>query len=330
LSRLLCGIAPWLELGADETAEGKTRARLAELARSAIDAGTDPQSPDYMNFSRGQQPLVDAAFHAQAMLRAPNELWKKLEPRVKANVIAALKSTRTIQAYENNWKLFASEIEAFVHHAGETRNDARLFEGLKKFTTWYLGDSIYGDGPQYHWDYYNAFVIHPMLVETLDVVGNETEEWRTFRTQVQTRLTRFAAIQERLIAPDGTYPVIGRSIAYRCGAFQGLALAALRHMLPTEVTPPQARVALSSVIRRTLEAPGTWDEKGWLRIGLSGRQPGLGERYISTGSLYLCGAVLLPLGLPPEDAFWSAPASQTTWQKVWSGSDLPADHAIEH
>ena len=30
---------------------------------------------------------------------------------------------------------------------------------------------------------------------------------------------RYAAVQERLIAPDGTFPALGRSIAYRCGAF---------------------------------------------------------------------------------------------------------------
>jgi hypothetical protein len=211
---------------------------------------------------------------------------------------------------------------------GEKRDDARLFDALRKFKTWYVGDGHYGDGPQFHWDYYNAFVIQPMLLETVDVVGEETSEWTGFRGQVRERLTRFAAIQERLIAPDGSYPAIGRSLAYRCGAFQGLALASLRGLLPAEVKPAQARVALTSVIRRTLEARGTWDEKGWLQIGVNGHQPSLGESYISTGSLYLCSAALLPLGLRATDPFWSAPAEKTTWEKVWSGHDLPADHAL--
>src|SRR3954451_5532557 len=55
LGRLLTGVAPWLELNArgqaDDTPEGKLRAELADLARKAIDAGTDPRSPDYMNFT---------------------------------------------------------------------------------------------------------------------------------------------------------------------------------------------------------------------------------------------------------------------------------------
>lgn len=328
LGRLLAGMAPWLELGGDESREGRDRARFATLARSAIDAGTDPASPDFLNFSKGRQPVVDAAFLAQAMLRAPTELWKKLEPRVQKNVITALKSSRGIQPGENNWQLFASTIEVLLQKAGESRDETRLFNALRKHRDWYMGDGMYGDGPEFHWDYYNAFVIQPMLVENLDVVGSEAKEWTEFRAKVRERLTRFAAIEERLIAPDGSYPVIGRSIAYRCGAFQGLALAAWRKMLPKEVTPPQARTALTRVIRRTLEAPGTFDAQGWLRIGVAGHQPGLGEGYISTGSLYLCSVALLPLGLPATDAFWSEPAAKTTWEKVWAGENLPTDHAI--
>jgi hypothetical protein len=328
LGRLLCGLAPWLELAGDDSAEGMERTRFAALARSAIGAATDPQSPDFLNFSTGRQPLVDAAFLAQAMLRAPRELWQKLEPRVQRHVIAALVSSRPIPAGENNWKLFATTVEVFLHRVGEKRDEARLFEGIDKHRAWYLGDGVYGDGPEFHWDYYNSFVIQPMLVEALDVIGEESPELKTLRDQSRVRLTRWAEIQERLIAPDGTYPPIGRSIAYRCGAFQGLALAALRQALPTGLSPAQARAALSSVIRRTLESPGTWDAQGWLQIGLAGHQPGLGETYISTGSLYLCSAALLPLGLPATDPFWSAPAEPTTWQKAWSGTNLPADHAL--
>ncbi|WP_414663022.1 DUF2264 domain-containing protein [Horticoccus sp. 23ND18S-11] len=329
VGRLLAGLAPWLELGADATPEGRERGRFAALARAGIDAGTDPASPDFLNFSQGRQPLVDAAFLAQALLRAPGELWRKLEPRVQRNVIAAMISSRPIPAGENNWKLFATTVEVFLQGAGAKRDDARLFEGIRKHRDWYVGDGMYGDGPEFHWDYYNSFVIQPMLVEALDAVADEAAEWKEFRRKALERLTRYAAIQERSIAPDGTYPIIGRSIAYRAGAFQGLAQAAWRGLLPKEVSPAQARVALTAVIRRTLEAPGTFDAKGWLRIGLAGHQPGLGETYISTGSLYLCSVALLPLGLPATDPFWSAPAAKTTWEKVWAGVDLPVDKAIK-
>jgi hypothetical protein len=68
--------------------------------------------------------------------------------------------------------------------------------------------------------------------------------------------------------------------------------------------------------------------EGWLRIGLCGHQPGIGEGYISTGSLYLCATALLPLGLPASDAFWSGAAQPWTAVKAWSGQPFPIDHAL--
>lgn len=84
--------------------------------------------------------------------------------------------------------------------------------------------------------------------------------------------------------------------------------------------------ALGAVISCTLGAAGTFDEAGWLRIGLAGHQPSLGENYISTGSLYLALNVFLPLGLPARDPFWTGPAQPWTSQRVWAGQDAAADH----
>jgi len=327
--RSLAGLAPWLELSVDDTAEGRERGRLGTLAREALAGATDPQSSDFLNFSRGGQTLVDAAFLAQALLRAPRQLWEKLDGRVRGNVVAALKATRAVKPPVNNWILFAAMVEACLHRVGEARDEARLFDGLRQMDKWYAGDGWYGDGPEFHTDYYNAFVIQPMMVEVLDVVGDEAAEWRELRVKAAERLTRFAAVQERMIAPDGSFPVVGRSIAYRCGAMQGLALAARRGQLPAAVAPAQARSAMSAVIRRTLGAPNTFDGNGWLRIGLAGHQPALAETYISTGSLYLCTAAFLPLGLSANDPFWSDPAQPTTWEKAWSGTNIPADHALK-
>jgi hypothetical protein len=103
---------------------------------------------------------------------------------------------------------------------------------------------------------------------------------------------------------------------------------AWQHELLEHLKPAQVRCALTTVIRKMMEAPGTFDANGWLQIGFCGHQPALGENYISTGSLFLCTAGLLPLGLPPADEFWSAPAERWTSQKLWSGENLPADHAM--
>jgi len=309
-------------------AESVLRARFADMARASIRAGTDPASPDYLNFTQGDQPVVDAAFLAQAVLRAPNELWKKLDAGAQANLVKALKATRVILPGFNNWLLFAATIEACLCRLGEDWDKMRVDYAIRQHEEWYKGDGLYGDGAQLHWDYYNSFVIQPMLLDVLDAVSPAYKKWESFRKPMLLRARRYAAIQERLISPEGSYPAIGRSLAYRFGAFQVLAMMALRKELPDGVSPEQVRCALTAVIRKSIEAPGTFDANGWLSIGLCGHQPSIGEGYISTGSLYLCSAGLLPLGLPATDSFWSGPPKKWTSQKVFGGEDIPADHAI--
>ncbi|HEV2694385.1 MAG TPA: DUF2264 domain-containing protein [Verrucomicrobiae bacterium] len=327
--RLLCGISPWLALENVAGGEGKLQTEFIKLAQVAVDAATDPKSPDFLNFSEGSQAIVDTAFLAQGMLRAPKVLWETLEPRVKAQVIAALKSSRNIKTPEhNNWVMFAATVEAALLQFGETPRADRLEECVHKMLGWYVGDGAYGDGEFFHFDYYNSFVIHPMLLDVLAVLKKRDAQFAAAQATELKRAKRFAEVQERLIAPDGTFPSIGRSTTYRFGAFQTLAQVALLHELPEKIKPAQVRPALTAVIRKMIEAPGTFDANGWLQIGFCGHQPALGENYISTGSLYLCTAGLLPLGLPATDEFWSAPAARWTSQKLWAGENLTADHAI--
>ena len=85
---------------------------------------------------------------------------------------------------------------------------------------------------------------------------------------------------------------------------------------------------MTAVIRRMMEAPGTFDKDGWLSIGFVGHQPFIGETYISTGSAYLCTAGLLPLGLPRDDPFWTLPPEDWTAKRLWGGGVAPIDHAI--
>lgn len=327
-ARLLCGIAPWLELESTESeAENALKTEFRALAQSAMRQATDPASPDYLNFESGQQPLVEIGFFSQAILRAPNVLWAQMDEESQKNIVAAIKSSRTRKPARSNWLLFCGTAEAALHKIGAGADLMRLDYALSQHESWYLGDGIYGDGPRFHADYYNAFVIQPMLVDILRAVGEESE-WKHLREPMFQRARRFAAIQERSISPEGTFAPVGRSLCYRCGALQGLAQAALLETLPDEVSPAMARCSLNAVIARMIEAPGTFDENGWLRIGFCGAQPSLGENYISTGSLYLCSAALLPLGLPSNNPFWSAPDEEWTAQKIWGGQDMPTDHSI--
>ena len=328
--RLMAGIAPWLALGPDSSAEGVRREKLILLAQKSLKMAVDPMSSDFMNFTENSQPLVDAAFLANAILRAPGILWEPLDTTTRQQLVAAMKSTRVIRPGYNNWLLFAAMVETFLLFAGEQADELRMDLAIRKMMEWYKGDGLYGDGAEFHWDYYNSFVIQPMMLTILEEWMKHSKGQGKIYDLVLRRAKRYALIQERLISPEGTFPAIGRSLPYRFGCFQHLGLMALNHQLPDELKPAQVRCALSAVIRRLAGATGMFDDKGWLTIGFYGHQPGIGESYISTGSLYLCTVGMLPIGLPPSDPFWADEPAEWTAQKIWGGKDIPADHAIDY
>ena len=332
VGRGLAGLAPWLAVEVSDPAERELQARMRQQAIAAVSGQVDPQSPDAAAFdgSAGKQPLVDSAFLAHALLRAPSILIDGLSDQQRKHVVQALVATRAIMPYRSNWLLFAAMVEAALDRLGHPIDHARVNDALVNHAQWYVGDGTYGDGPEYHADFYNSFVIQPMLLDVLAELGHHDPTWAAMVPAVTQRATRYAAIQERMIGVDGSWPVLGRSIVYRCGAFQHLAQCALQGLLPDNLPPAQVRCALAAAITRCLDAPGTYDAQGWLTIGLCGHQPGLGERYISTGSLYLASLAFLPLGLTADHPFWSDPDEAWTSQRVWLlHQDLAADRALK-
>jgi hypothetical protein len=324
--RLITGLAPWLESSA-ESSETGLQTKYREWARAGIHYGTDPSSPDYMNFGTTPQSVVDAAFLVLGILRAPKQLWEPLDKTTRANLVKALQATRQVLPGQSNWLLFSAMVEAGLCFMGEWWDAMRVDYALQMHKEWFVGDGTYGDGPHFHWDYYNSFVIQPMMLKILETVPPRNSMWSALKPIALERARRYAAIQERMISPEGTFPPIGRSLTYRFGAFHLLSDVALRRSLPEKVSPEQVRCALTTVMRKMIDRPGTFDAKDWLQIGFAGHQPSMGETYISTGSLYLCSAAWLPLGLPAADPFWAGEAKPWTAVKIWNGEDVKADHA---
>lgn len=332
VGRLVCGIAPWLELGPDDTPEGQLRERYIKLAVKGLKNAVNPKSADYLVFGTPYQPLVDAAFLAQGLLRARTQLWGRMDKQAKAWMITELKRSRNIKPWENNWLLFASMVEATLLELTGQCDMQRLTYGVRRFRDeWYKGDALYGDGPAFHMDYYNSFVIQPMLTDVLLIMKKHGIEGAAdFADVQQARLTRYAAQLERFISPEGTFPVVGRSIVYRFGAMHALAEASLLHLLPSEVSPAQVRCAMTAVIRNQMRPADNFDKDGWLRVGFAGAQIKMSESYINTGSVYLCTVGMLALGLPSTDPYWADPAADWTSRRAWNGStDVVADHAIK-
>ena len=338
VARTLSGIAPWLELGEDDTTEGKMRSKYINLAIKTIDSITDPNSVDFWDFSgKGAvfaQEVIEAAYLSLSIVRAPKVLWEKLDEKTKKNLIVAIKSTRKIRPARSNWLIFSAMNEAALYVMEKECDTMRIDYVLSQFQQWYLGDGIYGDGPDYASDYYNSYVIHPMLVEIIEIISPLFQENsflkahrfavdkdKAYGTQmlefVYENATEYSYMLENLIAPDGTFPALGRSITYRFGAFQALSQIALKNRLDKRLSPAQVRCALTAVIKQCLDVEDTFDEEGWLTIGLCGKQPELSEAYISRGSGYLCSNGFLALGLDEKTEFWSGEPEKWSSQKIW-------------
>lgn len=331
--RLMAGLAPWLALPNDNTPEGRQRAELKEWALKAYTHAVNPDSPDYLLWRGHGQALVDAAYIAESFLRAYDALWVPLDSVTKQRYFEEFQQLRRVDPPYTNWLLFSSVIESFLAKAGSEYDEYRINSAIRKVEEWYTGDGWYADGPSFAFDYYNSYVFHPMYLETLqamkDAKARTRIDYAKYYDRALKRAQKFSIILERFIAPDGTFPVFGRSIPYRLAAMQPLALMAWYEKLPSDLSNGQVRAALTAVMKRMYGMPvndRNFNEKGYLTIGFCGKQNSVADWYTNNGSLYMTSLCFLPLGLPADHPFWTDAPQPWTSVKAWGGEDFPKDH----
>ena len=330
--RLMAGIAPWLTLPDDDTAEGQQRKQLREWALASYRNSVDPESPDYLCWGVAGQNLVDAAYIAESFIRAYDALWLPLDEVTKQRYITEFKKLRSIEPPYTNWFLFSSTIESFLAKVTERRDydDFRVMMTIRKVEEWYVGDGWYADGPVFAFDYYSSYVFHAMYLETLqnmiDAKARTRLEYQKYYDRALKRAQKFSIILERFISPEGTFPVIGRSTPYRLAAMQPLALMAWYQKLPQDLSNGQVRAALTQVMHRMFDQQQNYNEGGYLTIGFCGSQPETADWYTNNGSLYMTSLSFMPLGLPADHPFWTDKAEPWTQVKAWGGQPFPKDH----
>ena len=329
--RLMAGVAPWLTLPDDATAEGKQRKQLREWALASYKNAVDPQNPDYLCWGIGGQNLVDAAYIAESFLRAYDTLWKPLDEVTKKRYLAEFAKLRHIDPPYTNWLLFSSTIESFMAKAGGDFDEYRVNSACRKVEEWYVGDGWYADGPVFAFDYYSSYVFHPMYLETLqamvDAKVNSRLDYQKYYDRELKRCQKYSIILERFISPEGTFPAFGRSIPYRMATMQPLALMAWYQTLPSDLSNGQVRAALTKVLHRMFDQQNNFNEKGYLSIGFCGNsQKNVADWYTNNGSLYMTTLAFMPLGLPADHPFWTDAAQPWTQVKAWNNQQFPKDH----
>ena len=115
-----------------------------------------------------------------------------------------------------------------------------------------MGDGWFSDGSDFAFDYYNSYVIQPMIFEII-------QEFKIHKTPisnvskpeiVKIRMQRYGEIYERLISPEGTFPVFGRSMTHRMGVFKPLALVAWRGILAVSLPKGLVSAGLTVSMKR--------------------------------------------------------------------------------
>lgn len=324
IARSLVGLAPWLCLPESGNpafaAEEQQRRDMKKLVIKGLEVALNPKSKDYQVFEGDPQLLVDAAFLAYAMLMpgAWDALFLKLNSASQEALVDGWLATRKIKPYRSNWLLFSAMVELALEKAGETKLISVIDTAMDAHQSWYKGDGLYGDGPELHVDYYNSYVIHPFL----DHIFRLLPEYKpAMAAQQKKRSDRHAMLQLRSIMPDGSFPLVGRSLTYRCGMLHHLAYKSYMETLPASIALSTARDAIKRCIAATLK-PASYSTDGWLRLGVSGSQPSMAEVYLSTGSMYLASAAFMPLGLAADHPFWTAPA-QALPNDLWANGEVP-------
>lgn len=334
-ARLIDGIAPWLALADDTTEEGRARARLRDQALESYTHSVDPRSPDYLLWRTHGQALVDSAYYTSALLRAPDTLWKPLSQITKRRIVEEIKGLRRVSPPYQNWILFAAMNEAFLFSIGEDWDPMRVDLAIKKFLEWYVGDGWYGDGERFHMDYYNSYVIHPMLLQILTTLAAGKPSFNNLKpaeelARAVKRAQRYAEHIERMIGPDGAYAAVGRSLTYRTAVHQPLGYLAWRGLLPTTLPPGQVRAATMAAQRRVFADPSNFNDEGYLTIGFARHQPTLGDIYSNAGSMYIASESLIALGLPSTDAYWRDPPLAWTMRRAYSGETFRKDYYVDY
>ena len=330
--RLMAGLAPWLTLPDDDTAEGQQRRQLREWALQSYKNAVDPSSPDYLLWRKEGQTLVDAAYIAESFIRGYDALWLPLDDTTKLRYIDEFTRLRRVDPPYTNWLLFSSTVESFLAKAGAPFDAYRVSMAVRKVEEWYVGDGWYSDGQgTFAFDYYSSYVFHAMYLETLQNMLDARKrgwgiDYKKFRERALRRAQKHAVVLERFISPEGTFPVFGRSIPYRMAALQPLALMAWQQTLPKELSNGQVRRALTLAMHRMYDHQQNFNAAGFLTIGFCGSQPDAADWYTNNGSLYMTSLSLLPLGLPADHPFWTDAQQPTTQERAWNGQPFAKDH----
>ena len=135
-------------------------------------------------------------YQAESFLYAPEITWGKLDDITKQRYIECFEKMRLIEPYNSNWLLFSGIVECFFIMIGREPDKNKMYDIIERINNFYIGDIWYSDGPMFAMNYYNSFVIYP-LVHMLEIMEKNNIKASITSTLTFERMQRFNVFLER-------------------------------------------------------------------------------------------------------------------------------------
>jgi hypothetical protein len=276
---------------------------VLRLVARGLSEGTEPGG----RFGWGptadrDQRIVEAAELATGLWLGRERIVPALGGERLAVVLRWLGQVDGLGVWPDNWLLFPSIVAAVRRALGDDVPDRAIDAGIDEVIGWHVGDGWYRDGEAPAFDWYTAWAIHWHLLLWSAIDGARRPRVASL---IRRRARRWLADAVHLFDADGSYVRWGRSLAYRFASVAPIGLGEVLGESPLE--PGLARTIGSRVIARAI-ADGAFDPAtDWLRRGVGGERPEIVDGYVSAGSTAWAAHAFVPLVLPPDHAFWTAP-----------------------
>jgi len=168
-------------------AETEDFARPLAIRRETI-AGTDPEDPGFWGFPESlDQRIAESAALALALALAPDEIWKPLTVPQRTRFAEWLRIAARAQAHENNWRLFATLVNAGLTAVGEEIYAEVTLAAFARVDEFYQGGGRYSDGEGAAFDHYGPWAIHFYRAAPLRPLPDDVIDLERFRVKRRDR-----------------------------------------------------------------------------------------------------------------------------------------------
>lgn len=303
------------------TVRGKEMS-LTELLLQTFRDAFDPAHEHYWGEPTGTKPTqrsVEAALVAIALHRLGPDFLGKLTPQERSNINKWLASCTIIPERDNNHAWFHATNQAARLELGRTfpefkGDEAWMLEDLKAMDALApLGDDgWYSDSPKLPiFDIYNFWTFGNFPLFWSRIIGHRYEKWDVI---FKNRVKQFLEKTPYFFAPDGSFPLFGRSLPYRWAILSPMLLGYEMKLWPH--SPGLLRKIVRTHMQWWWEI-GAYDEKlGKLREPLTpvGTMAAT-DPYIDNGHPYWTMLSYTLFSIPKNDPFWTAPEEPVPVEK---------------